>query len=68
MKKLLSKSIEERALNLIQNGVEIIEAVKQAIQEENKLISEMLEQKTNRSKKALNTMCKNTYGLIHLIH
>ena len=68
MKNLLSKSIEERALNLIQNGVEVIEAVKQAIQEENKLISEMLEQKTDRSKKALNIMCKNTYGLIHLIH
>ena len=65
---MLSKSIEERAFNLIQNGVDVLEAVKQAIVEENKLISEMLEQQTDRSKKALNTMCKNTYGLIHLMH
>ena len=68
MTNLLSKSIEERAFNLIQNGVEVLEAVKQAIIEENKLISEMLEQTTERSKKAKATICKNTFGLIHLIH
>ena len=67
-KKMLSKSIEERAFNLIQNGVEVLEAVKQAIIEENKFISEMLEQRTERSKKAKNTICKNVYGLIHLIN
>jgi hypothetical protein len=65
---MLSKSIEERAFNLIQNGVEVLEAVKQAIIEENKFISEMLEQTTERSKKAKNTICKNVYGLIHLTH
>ncbi len=63
---MLSKSIEKRAFNLIQNGVEVLEAVKQAIIEENKLISEMLEQTTERSKKAKNTICKNVYGLIHI--
>lgn len=65
---MLSKSIEERAFNLIQNGVEVLEAVKQAIIEENKFIYEMLEQTTERSKKAKNTICKNVYGLIHLTH
>jgi hypothetical protein len=64
---MLSKSIEERAIKLIQNGVEVIEAVKQAIQEENKLIAEMLEQRTERSVKAKKQICKNVYGLIHLV-
>jgi hypothetical protein len=63
---MLSKSIEERAIILIQNGVEVLEAVKLAIIEENKFISEMLEQRTERSKKAKSTICKNVYGLIHI--
>lgn len=66
MKNLLSKSIEERAINLIINGVEPLEAVKIAIEEEQKLISELLEQTTERSKKAKATLCKNVYGLIHI--
>ncbi len=66
--KNLSKSIEERAINLMLNGVEAIAAVKQAIIEENNLIAEMLEQTTERSKKAKATICKNTYGLIHLFN
>lgn len=65
---MLSASVEQRAFELIQNGVEVLEAVEQAIIEENKLISEMLEQTTERSKKAKATICKNVYGLIHLIH
>ena len=40
MENLLSKSIEERAINLIMTGVEPLEAVKLAIIEENKLITE----------------------------
>lgn len=63
---MLSKSIEERAIILIQNGVEVLEAVKLAIIEENNFISEMLGQTTERSKKAKNTICKNVYGLIHI--
>lgn len=66
--KNLSKSIEERAINLMLNGVEAIEAVKQAIIEEQKLIEEMIAQNTERSKKAKATICKNTYGLIHLFN
>ena len=68
MENLLSKSIEERAINLMITGVDAIEAVKLAIIEENKLITEMLEQRTERSIKAKNQICKNVYGLIHLIN
>jgi len=68
MENLLSKSVEERAINFIVNGVEPLEAVKLAIIEEQKLISEMLEQTTERSIKAKNQICKNVYGLIHLIN
>ncbi|CAB5223722.1 hypothetical protein UFOVP387_3 [uncultured Caudovirales phage] len=68
MKNLLSKSIEERAINLIISGVEPLEAVKIAIEQEQKFISEMLEQTTERSKKAKQMICKNVYGLIHLIN
>jgi hypothetical protein len=68
MKTLLSKSIEERTINLMINGMDAIEAVKQAIQEEQKFIEEMIAQQTERSVKAKNQICKNTYGLIHLIN
>lgn len=65
---MLSKSIEERAILLIESGVEVIEAVKQAIIEENKFISEMLEQRTERSVKAKKQICKNVYGLSHIFN
>ena len=68
MKNLLSNSIEERAINLIITGVEPLEAVKLAIIEEQKFITEMLEQRTERSVKAKKQICKNVYGLIHLIN
>jgi hypothetical protein len=66
MENLLSKSIENAAINLIINGVDPLEAVKIAIQNEMNLISEMVEQSTERSKKAKSTICKNVYGLIHI--
>ncbi len=66
MENLLSKSVEESAINLIINGVDPIEAIKIAILNEQNLISEMLEQSTERSKKAKEILCKNVYGLIHI--
>jgi hypothetical protein len=66
METLLSKSVQERAINLIINGIDVLDAVKIAIEQEQDLISEMLEQTTERSKKAKNTLCKNVYGLIHI--
>lgn len=67
MKNLLSKSIEERAINLMLTGVDAIQAVKQAIIEEQKFIEEMIAQQTEKSVKAKNQICKNVYGLIHLV-
>jgi hypothetical protein len=66
MKNLISKSVEERAINLIIKGVDPIEAVKQALTEDSKFAEEMIAQTTERSKKAKNQICKNVYGLIHL--
>lgn len=63
---LLPKSIEERAAKLIIAGVDAIEAVKQAICQEQEFIEEMIAQQTERSKKAKKTLCKNTYHLINL--
>jgi len=68
MKTQLTKSVEERAINLIINGMDAIEAVKQAIIEEQKLIEELIAQNTERSVKAKKTICKNVYGLIHLTY
>lgn len=68
MKTQLTKSVEERAINLMINGMDAIEAVKQAIIEEQKLIEEMIAQNTERSKQAKKQICKNVYGLIHLTY
>lgn len=62
----LSKTIEERAINLIIKGMDVIEAVKMAIKEENKLIDELISQRTERSKRAKETMKKNTFAIINL--
>lgn len=64
---MLSNSIQERAFIFIENGVEVLEAVKMAIIEENKLISEILEQKTERSIKAKNQICKNVFGICNIL-
>jgi hypothetical protein len=66
--KMITKSIEERALNIMLTGIKPLEAVKQAIIEENKLIEEMIAQITERSIKAKNQIMKNTYVLIHSLN
>lgn len=67
MENLISKSVQERAINLIIKGIDPIEAVKQALIEDTKLAEEMIAQTTERSKKAKKQICKNVYGLIHLM-
>lgn len=62
----ISKTIEERAINLILSGVEPTLAVKQAIDDENTLIEELIANSSKRSQKLRNQMCKNTYAIIHL--
>lgn len=62
----ISNTIEERTINLIIAGVEPLTAFKQALDEETTLIEELIENRTERSKKLRNQMCKNTYAIIHL--
>lgn len=65
---MLSESITNRALELIELNPEmdVLDAVKESIIEENKMIQELHEQKTERAIKLKNAMCKNVYALIHL--
>jgi hypothetical protein len=67
MKTNFSKSVEEKAINLIIAGMDPIEAVKKALKEDIELCEEMIAQRTDRSKKAKNQICKNVYGLIHIL-
>jgi len=67
MKTNFSKSVEEKAINLIIAGMDPIEAVKKALKEDIQLCEEMIAQRTDRSKKAKNQICKNVYGLIHIL-
>jgi hypothetical protein len=59
---MLSQSVELRALELIENGMDILEAVKLALTNENKFINEVLEQRTDRSKYAKSKMCRKVYS------
>jgi hypothetical protein len=68
MKTGLSRSAEMRAVDYIIEGMEPLQAVKQAILDENKLIAEMLEQRTERSQKALKQITKNVYGLSNIFN
>jgi DNA-directed RNA polymerase subunit L len=67
MKTNFSKSVEEKVINLIIAGMDPIEAVKKALKEDIELCEEMIAQRTDRSKKAKNQICKNVYGLIHIL-
>ena len=66
MTTMFSKSVEQRAINLIIAGVDPIDAVKQALTQDTQLCEEMIAQATDRSKKAKTQICKNVYGLIHI--
>ena len=44
------------------------EAIELAFKQEQDFISEMLEQRTERSKKAKEQICKNVYGLSHIFN
>jgi len=65
----LSDSIVERVINLVRKSpnIDVLEATKQAIREEQKFISELIEQQTDRSKQALTVLRKNTYAIIHIL-
>jgi hypothetical protein len=62
----LSASVENRAIEYILKGMDIIEAVKKAIDDENALCIEILQGTTERAKNVKNQMCKNVYAICHL--
>jgi hypothetical protein len=63
---MLSNTITERALELIANNptIDIIEAVKEAILEENKIICELYENRTERAKNLNSLMYQKVYNKI----
>lgn len=64
----ISATIEERAIQLILQGIEPLDAISQAITDENNLIGELISNTTSRSQNLRNQMCKNTYAIIHLMN
>lgn len=64
----ISATIEERAIQLILQGIEPLDAINQAITDENNLIGELIANTTSRSQNLRNQMCKNTYAIIHLMN
>jgi hypothetical protein len=65
---MLSNSITQRALEIISNNssIDILEAVKMAIQQENKMLSELIENRTERAQGLRTKMCKAVYASAHL--
>jgi hypothetical protein len=64
---MFSKSILERVEKFAIEGKEPLEALKLAIQEENKFILEIVENKSERSEKAREILLKNIYGICNII-
>ncbi len=63
---MLSKSVEKRALDLIlEQGLDIIEAVKQALVEDTNFASEMIEQRSERAKEAKEVVFNRVYDKIN---
>lgn len=64
LKIMLSNTITSRALDLVLNNptMNIMDAVKEAIIEENKLIAELLENRTERSKNLNSLICQKVYN------
>jgi len=66
---MLSKTIIQRAVELILDNptMDIIDAVKEAITEENKIICELYENKTDRAKNLNSLMYQRVYNKINNI-
>ena len=64
---MISNTITYRALEIMiaNPEMDILEAVKKAIIEENKLLSELLENRTERAKMTTELMCKRVYNSLN---
>lgn len=62
--------ITERLIVILQNNpsMDKSQAIELAFKQDQNFITEMLEQKTERSKTAKNQICKNVYGLINILN
>jgi hypothetical protein len=69
IEKNLETIIERLYLIMKENPtMDEMEAIKLAFKQEQDFLSEMLEQKTERSQKALNQIMKNVYGIVHILN
>jgi hypothetical protein len=61
---MISNTITSRALEIVTTNPtnDILEAVKQAIIEENTLIAELLENRSERAKNLTSLMCQKVYN------
>jgi hypothetical protein len=64
---MISNTITNRALELVYNNptMDILDAVKEAIIEENKIIAELLENRTERAKNLNSLMCQKVYNKLN---
>jgi hypothetical protein len=64
------ETITERLFNILKENPTMDEnkAIELAFKQEQDFLSEMLEQRTERSKKALKQIMKNVYGLSHIFN
>jgi len=69
IEKNLETIIERLYVIMLENPtMDEMEAIKLAFKQEQDFLSEMIEQRTERSKKALNQIAKNVYGLSHIFN
>jgi hypothetical protein len=63
------ETITERLFNILKENPTMDEnkAIELAFKQEQDFLSEMIEQRTERSQKALKQITKNVYGLSHIL-
>jgi hypothetical protein len=64
------ETITERLFNILKENPTMDEnkAIELAFKQEQDFLSEMIEQRTERSQKALKQITKNVYGLSHILN
>ena len=69
IEKNLETIIERLSIIMLKNpSMNEVEAIELAFKQEQDFLSEMIEQRTERSQKALNQITKNVYGLSNIFN
>lgn len=69
IEKNLEPIIERLSIIMLKNpSMNEVEAIELAFKQEQDFLSEMIEQRTERSQKALNQITKNVYGLSNIFN